>query len=244
MKSYLTILLFIILIFNEIFAEKMVKVKLENWQIGKQDLIVGFNEINKIGVIKEDGTLMIPLPDNYLEKQRIMMKEINKKNEDGWKVSAKTLESMYSCRASDLDYSNPKLELAGFGKLGGYNVANIDQKQMHGVIFPSDSKEFADWELSMGQEDAAKGFTIDFVYAHEAATVKGECESSGFTKVTTTYYKTSKYDIDLEKGWNIVKYSVDELFEDKEGNLYPSVESYTIVEQIPDNIEWFFIDEK
>jgi hypothetical protein len=148
---------------------------------------------------------------------------------------------MYSCNDGDIIYNNENMELGGFGTIGGYNIANVEEKQMYGVVLPADSKEFAEWEMSFGQNNAVLGYTISFVYAEEDASAVGTCLTNSFTKVTTSYKKTTNYNVQLTKGWNIVKYSIDELYEDKEGNLYPMVVSYNTLDNIPEDIEWHFI---
>jgi hypothetical protein len=78
MKNFLLKIIIFINIFSSlVFAQNEVKGKIENWELGKQDIIVGLRDITTIGEVDDNGNIIIPLPNNYLEIQKEKMADMN-----------------------------------------------------------------------------------------------------------------------------------------------------------------------
>ena len=103
------------------------------------------------------------------------------------------------------------------------------------------SREFITSYFSLGKKDFVTGYYIDFYYVNEDASVKGVCKTESYTlDMQNTFFLTHVYDIDLKKGWNIVKIAVTEVYEDQEGHVRPLSYEMITLEKLPEDVQFIF----
>jgi hypothetical protein len=117
---------------------------------------------------------------------------------------------------------------------------------MYGYVMMTSSREFAEVLMSYGQENAVKGYVLDWYYFEDDVSVTGSCDIESYTmtqKEEDVYVQKTNYDLQLKKGWNIVKYEYADLYEDSSGKIYPKVINYETIDAIPEETGFYFFSE-
>lgn len=235
----LSFLLIMLLCFSTfpLKAQGEISGQIENWNDAEAkiifvDIFSGYTR--ELGKIEKDGTLIIPLEEDFLTSIKAEMKKEQEKAPENSKISLKNVKKSYSCQNGDLEYQNPEAPITGLPK---HLYVVKEEKEMLGLLMPASSKSIAQY-VSSGK-NAETGKYLEWVYLDEEAEVKGDCYSHGFTD-NATFKEIHHFDLYLKQGWNIVQYEIQETFEDETGKTYPKEIEWTSVEKIPEDIKWIF----
>ena len=55
-----------------------------------------------------------------------------------------------------------------------------------------------------------------------------------------SYMAKNIYELDFKPGWNIVKYEVLELFEDRDGKTYASMALWKTLDELPSDVQYIY----
>lgn len=100
--------------------------------------------------------------------------------------------------------------------------------------------DIARHRASFGQESLGKGKAVSWVYVDEEASVNGECYSNAFAE-DSVFKENREFELDFEKGWNMIEYEILETFEDKTGRVHAKEVKWSTVDEVPDDVKWTFI---
>ncbi|RPA67118.1 hypothetical protein EF405_16755 [Cyclobacteriaceae bacterium YHN15] len=188
------------------------------------------------GSIDDEGLISIPLSYNYLDKIKKMAAKAEKKAPKGFTLKLPTVEHTFTCRYPDIEFENPQSILSGLPDL---KLTNNKKKAENGSIYAVNNPIIASWLHNDQKGDIGLGYYLLFYLAEEKASTKGTCMVPTYTGLgEENYDKFTLFELELEKGWNIVQYEIEEVFESKHGGVFPEVIKVTKLENLPYDLIW------
>jgi len=242
MKKF-TLFLSFFAAYQILLAQEVFTGTLESWDMGKGDIVTGMREFMVIGSVDEEGVFTIPLDDDYLEKVKELIQKTNENSD--WKASLMSIQRAYgNCRDGDVELTNGEQPLMALSTMNTFMIGDLEKDKGYGHFMVASSPEFAESVASFGQKDAVKGYVLDWYYLEEPSTVEGTCTIKTVAQNQEgVYNKKTVYDLNFEKGWNLVKYEYAKLYEDSEGKVYPAEIKYETIDEIPEDVQYPFFAE-
>ena len=212
-------------------------------QILSADFMTG--DIAEWGAIDADGNASFDLEYDFMET---IMKEAEKQQKDapeGWSMSFHTVGSKHECHEfaseNSITVENPESKVFG---LPPFFAGDKATETRYGQMYAASNIELASWLHSYQMENAAKGFYVEWIYIEKESAVKGSCsvatmtghESEELDVVTT-------YDLDFEEGWNMVVYTIDEVFNSASGRVFAAKTTVATAQFIPEGLQWFVLED-
>lgn len=231
-------------LFNPAFyAQNSLNGTIADWSNGEASLI--FNdyiskEQIKMGSITPQGELTVQLDANFIETMKEASKKAKEKAPSGWEMKFNTVASTFGCGdEDDLSYENGSVIFPGLPDL---EAVSADGATTYGYLYCSNSRELSTWFNSYGEGNIAKGYYLRWFFAENDASVKGSCHTTMFTgNEDENYIDTTIYDLEIQKGWNIIKYAITETFTTQSGKIRPSTTEITRIESIPADAQWLLV---
>ncbi|QED38620.1 hypothetical protein FK178_13250 [Antarcticibacterium arcticum] len=214
--QYLKILLltFGIIPGGNITAQSSLQGNLRDWNNG--DAVIAYfgmfnGEMTEIGSIKPDGTLHIPLDPDYAASFKKMAEKESAGAAEGWTMSYNTVSSVFPCMFEEnIAFTNGDEIVTG---LPEFLITDRSGETEHGYLYAVSSPEVAAWLDSYGETPVTKGYYLKWIYTDGPASATGECKMPTYTgNGEEMYDDTIIYDVQLEKGWNVLKYEIAEIF--------------------------------
>ena len=194
-----------------------------------------------LGTFDDQGKVEIPLKPDFIAEAKKKVEEANASASDGWTASMNTLGKSFSCGVADLEVVNGEQAISGFPGMSGFMLFNMEEKKRYGYLLVANSKDFVE---SMVPYKFKPGYQLEWYYVDEDGSVRGDCVLESYAlNQKDIYAKTTTYDLDFKKGWNIVKYEIEEVYTDGEGNSYPMKDSYTVLEKMPEGVQFVFLED-
>ena len=202
--------------------------------------IVSYDMISKgtmeIGTIDQEGHFRIPLDENYLAT--IKKKAESTKQAEDWEIEFKTVATAFECSGLSVDYENGETQVAGIPEL---QVTLKDEEWDESVLFAVSTPEIANWLYSYGEKNAALGYYVQWFFAEEQASAIANCVWETSVSTGEIYNNVTILEVKLQKGWNIIKYSITEVFTDTNGKVTPSKTELSRIDNIPEDIQWVVV---
>ena len=224
------------------FAQGSITGTIPDWSGGSGEVaIMAMGPPQVLGTFDDLGNLEIPLKTDMLAEVKKQVEAANEGFTDGWKASLKTLGDSFSCFGGELEVVNGEQPISGFPSMGAFMLVNMEQKKRFGYLMVGSSKDFAD---GMVPYKFKPGYFLEWYFVEEPGSVKGDCSMESYAvNQKDLYAKTTTYDLELKKGWNIVKYEIHEVYTDSEGNSYPMNDSYSTIDAIPGDVQFIFMED-
>jgi hypothetical protein len=208
---------------------------------GGERLIVSYDMISKetipIATINEHGDFNIPLDENYLTT--IKQKAEKAKAPEGWEIEFKTVATTFGCSGLMAEYENGEALIAGLPSL---EVTIKDTAWDESVMYAVSNPDIANWLYSYGQKNCAQGYYLQWVFVEEDASARAECSMLTYTgNDAENYNDVTIINLNLQKGWNIIKNDIAEVFTDATGKISPSKTEISRIDSIPDDIQWVIV---
>ncbi|MGB5652301.1 MAG: hypothetical protein WBM56_00565 [Robiginitalea sp.] len=223
-------------------AQEAIQGVIPDWNFGEGDVITGFKEPRKIGTVSPDGNFTIPLTPNFIQKRK---EEIDKNPpvSSADKTSPfMDLDRVFRRRGGSIVLDNAIQPVGSLSNVGVYGIGNMEGQELFGLLIAASSETFAESVLSMPSFEFTPGFLIDWYYVDKAATIKGvTTEESLGVDQKETFTNTMEYDLEFQPGWNMVKYEILSVFEDRDGRTYPRAERYISLTSLPEDFEFVFV---
>ncbi len=227
-----------------VYGQKTIKGKLNDYVGQDADIMVGMMEPKIIGSISANGSFQIEPPTNYLEQMTASM-ENNKQG--GFSISLRMVADAFgNCENSTVQIENGDQPLLNLTSQNAFMIVDLKEKKRYGYMAASNSKNFATAILSYEQGSASKGYVLDWYYFEEPASVKGECIVKSYTltqKETDVYDQVTSYDLDFKKGWNLVKYEYADIYTDSANKTYASKINYHTLKKMPKEASFYFFQD-
>jgi hypothetical protein len=225
-------------------AQDSITGTISNYTIG-EGVLSSYDMVSRekieIGKIDHEGHFTIPLDANYLT----VIKEQAEKAKDNapkdWEINFKTVATTFECFGGDLEYENGEALVVG---IPDPEVTDKDRKIEQGVMFAVSDPEIAQWLYSYGQKNIVKGYYLQWFFVEDSASAKGECIFQRYTgNGEENFNEVIITNLELKKGWNIIKYTVAEVFTDSNGNTLPLKTEISILTELPNDVKWIKVVE-
>lgn len=107
------------------------------------------------------------------------------------------------------------------------------------MIYAVNKPLIANWLHHDEKGDVELGYYLMFYFAEGKASAKGTCMTTVYTSLgDENYDKFTLFDLELEKGWNIVRFNIEDVFESKNGATFPEIIKVTKLENLPEDLQW------
>lgn len=188
------------------------------------------------GTIDEEGMITVPLPDSFLDGIKKMAAKAQKKAPRGFTLKLPNVEDTFTCKYPDLKFDNPGSLVSGLPDL---MLTDIKKKEENGRIYAVNNALIANWLHRDQKGDVGLGYYLMFYFSEDKASAIGTCMTSNYTGLgDENYNKFVLYELELQKGWNIVQYEIEKVFESKNGGFFPEVIKVSKLDNLPDDLTW------
>lgn len=224
-------------------SQQSIKGAIADWPGGSGQVgVMSMGPPEIVGTFDAQGNVEIPLQPDALNRIKKQVEEANQGSSDGWTASIPAVAERFSCDGeTTLSMVGADQPITGLGGPMGFLLVNMDEKKRFGYLMIASSKDFVE---SMQPYNFKPGYSLEWYYVDEGAQVKGYCSIPSYAmNQEDLFTKTTNYDLDLKKGWNIVKYEIEEVYTDGDGNSYIMNESYTTLDAMPDGVGFVFLDD-
>jgi len=230
------IIIFLFFYNTSLLAQDIYKGTIENWDNKDAEIVLPIEEPIIIGKVSKNGSVIIDLKD---ELAKAIETSLAKENGD-IKLITTTVNKSFYCDSENVRVKNGKILIQKLAGRGSFFVADIKAKELYGKFRIVNSTAFNESFFSLGKKDFVKGYYINFYHVNENASVKGECKTKSYTiDMKNTIELITKYDINLEKGWNMVKIQVVETYVDGE-KVRPLITAISTINHIPKDAKFIF----
>jgi hypothetical protein len=241
-KKSITLAILFFLISLIFYAQNSITGTIANWTNGEVPLLFSdYISREKIimGNIASDGNMTIPLDANFLSNLKMAAEKAKEKGPQGREMKFNTIESTFGSGEEGISYENAAAVLIGLPDL---EASSEDGTAQFGYIYCTSNPELANWLYNYGQGDIAKGYYLRWFFAEDRAVVKGSFSIPVYTgNDDENYTDTTFYDIELQKGWNVVKYNITETFTTKIGKTVLAKMEVTKIDEIPADVMWLVL---
>ena len=240
MRSTILSYLFI-LSFGILSAQTTIEGKIKAYEGGAAEIILPVQNPKIIGQVETDGAFFVKLEEDAATEVTAAMDKANEESTNIRMVNQSVSRAFY-CDSDDVKTLNGEQVIETITFRGNFFLGILEEQKAVGKLSLASSKAFVESYFSLGKKDFVTGYYIDFYYVEEDASVKGICKTKTYTlDMKDTFYMTHDYDVELKKGWNIVKIGVTEVYEDQEGRIRPlKFEMHTLTE-LPEDVEFIFV---
>ncbi|WP_088340153.1 hypothetical protein [Robiginitalea sediminis] len=225
-------------------AQDVITGSIPNWANGSGQVgVMSMGPPEVVGTFDADGNIEIPLKADALSEIKAQLEASESDSSNGWTASIPTVGERFACggQGAELNLSGSEELITGLGGAMGFLLVNMEERKRYGYLLIASSQEFAE---GLQPYKFKPGYALGWYYVDNEASAVGTCTSESYAmNQEDTYRKSTTYQVNLKKGWNIVKYEIEEVFTDKEGNSYPQKESYTTLESMPEGVGFVFLED-
>ena len=167
------------------------------------------------GVLKEDGSFKFELPRDFDHTTEEAFKAYNSSPVATYELNYSTaLESFPN--ADGLSFTGKEAQLAFAGKYYRFEVTGSNQSA---YIYPASSQNFAKYVIGTKDALPETGHLYYYIYAKEPFSIKGTLTTENLFEDGTEeiYQRTDDYHLDVNEGWNLIRYEINELTESTTG---------------------------
>jgi hypothetical protein len=167
------------------------------------------------GELKKDGSFTIMLPDDFDQMTENAFDVYNSSPIADYELNYSTaLESFPN--ADGLSFKEKDARLAFAGKYYRFEVIGSNTSS---YIYPASSENFV--KFVVGTKDAVPetGYHYYYIYAKEPFSIHGKTSTDNLFEDGTEeiYERTDSYNLDITKGWNLIRYEINALSESSLG---------------------------
>lgn len=248
------------------YAQKSIIGTIENYT-NNEGLLTSYDFMTRdqitFGTIDNEGKFNIPLKEDFLEVILEKAKKAQENAPSGREIRFKTVATTFMCdfNNENIEYfddgtervtyvgSNKKNEIRykkGEAIITGIPDLNItDKNKVSSILYAVSEPEIANWLFSYGQDVLVKGYYLQWFFVEDEASAIGECVIPTYTgNGDENYTNATNTNLKLQKGWNIIKYTIAEVFTDKNNKTYAAKTEITNLSELPNDLKWVRVIEK
>jgi hypothetical protein len=217
------------------------KVKNPNGITGGINIMGYFVEPSFGGVLKEDGSFKIELPEDFDQTTEKAFEAYNTSPIATYELKYSTaLESFPN--ADGLSFTGKEVQLAFAGKYYRFEVTGSNQSA---YIYPASSQNFAKYVIGTKDALPETGHLYYYIYAKKPFSIKGTLATENIFEDGTEeiYQRTDDYHLKINEGWNLIRYEINELTESAVGTRTIS-KSSVFNEKLTTQPDTWFISSK
>lgn len=224
-------------------AQNSIQGKVNNWTNG-ESIIAYFGMFNgemiQLGSINTGGDFRIPLDPDYFNTFKKTAEKEADEAPPGWTMSYNTITTTFSCMFEEsIATQNGDAILTGLPEL---IITDKTGQTEHGILYAVSSPDVARWLRSYGEESISPGYYLRWIFSEGPATAAGKCIVPTYTgNGDEMYNDTTVIEVEMEKGWNLMKYEIAEIFTSQTGKTYTSKTKLSRLATLPDDVQWVAI---
>lgn len=235
-------ILFSLLLFQSIQAQKVLSGRISEYKDGPSQIVSSdpfSGDTQTWAEINSAGEFRIELEPDFLEKVRMMAKEAEKNAPSGFRINFKKVSETFACTYEKVATEGGDVIVSGLPEL---SITDESGNPANGILYAASSHDIATWLYTYGDGLTSPGYYLQFYFLEGSAKAKGDCLLETFTgNEDESYEEITSIDLDLQEGWNIIKYEIAEVFTTSHGKTYPSKLSLTRLESLPNDLFWFAV---
>ncbi|NNC46291.1 MAG: hypothetical protein HKN99_10450 [Winogradskyella sp.] len=241
MKNYIQLLI-VILLTNLSCAQNTYKGTIDDWDNKQAEIILPTEEPLVIGKVDTKGTVTLNLSDSLTKTLIDLKKEVDKET-GNIKIVGQSVSRSFYCKPEQVNVVNGDIvPIKAVGR-GSFYIGDIKAQKLYGQLRIASSEAFNNSYFSFGKKDFVVGYYIDFFYVEEDASVNGICRSESYTMdMKNVVELIVDYNINLKKGWNLVKIEVAETYVDGE-KIRPLKTVMSTIEAIPQDAKFILFEQ-
>lgn len=202
-------------------------------------------EITQWGAIDANGNASFTLEYDYMEQILVEAEKQQKDAPKGWTMSFHTVGSKHECskysNENTIEIENPDARMFG---LPPFFVGEESTQTNQGTMYIASNSDVANWLDSYQMDNAAPGFYLEWVYVEKESSVKGSCNVLTMTGHEDEEVVISTvYDLNFKEGWNILVYSIDEVFNSASGRVFLTKMTISTSVFIPEGTQVFLLND-
>ncbi|MEA1787209.1 hypothetical protein U1E44_13995 [Arenibacter sp. GZD96] len=220
---------------------------INNWNkdealLVSQDFMTG--EMETWGKVDANGEAQLELAYDFMTLLQEKAEEAKKDAPEGWSLKFKTVADTFGSDSSsfpgEFTFENGDAVVAGVPDL---IVGNEEKKEKYGVLYLANSPEMAKWLYNYQMGSGTQGYYIRYYFVEKDATAKGQVSIPTVSHSGEEYDNITEVDLQLEEGWNMIKYEIAEVFTSSDGTVYPSKTVLTRERFLPEGLQWLVLDD-
>lgn len=225
-------------------SQTVVNGKIDNYTGKEADIIVNPFFPETVGEINPEGEFTARFDGSYYKRMEKRIEESQKKETGRMSFSTlKRFQTRFQCKDDTFSFSNSKQPYAELIASIGFIVGDLKNNGVNGIIKIVNSKSFDASQVFNHQNDPTTGYMLDWYYVEDAAEVDGNCTRRMSTgEGDETYDWNIKVDLDLQPGWNLVKYEVSNIFTGKAGDKFVQNASYSSIDNMPEDVKFIYLE--
>lgn len=236
--------LFVLFQIQSVYAQQVLHGKISNYTNGPSQ-IESFDRFSgnsqKWGEVNEEGKFSIILENNFLEKARKLAEDAQKNAPNGFTVGFKKVSETFACAFEEVETEGGDIVVSGVPEL---SLMDEMGNPSNGILYASSSLDIARWLFTYRDENVSPGYYLEFYYLEGPAKANGECILETYTgNDEEKYEEVTRIDLELQAGWNIIRYGIDEVFTSSTGKVYPLKLTVSRLESLPEDLLWFVVNE-
>lgn len=187
---------------------------------GNVNLMGYFVDPYMSGTVDIDGTVNLELPDNFDTITLKAFKTYNNAGDAAYELSPMAFGDLF-VNLEGLQVSGEEAQIFLAGKYYGYEVYEDDLKV--GTIYPTSSLEYMDGIKKPDDSSGVAGHHYVLLYLDQPISIQGEQVATNYLNDNPdkSYNSSIAYDLELQKGWNVYRHSIDDYLSDENGNYFP-----------------------
>jgi hypothetical protein len=161
------------------------------------------------GELKQDGSFSIVLPKDFDQLTEKAFDTYNNSDIADYELSYITAVESFP-NATNLAFTGKDARLAYAGKYFRFEVIAADKST---YIYPASSETFINYVVGTKNAVPETGHHYYYIYAKEPFSIEGTSDTDNLFEDGTEeiYQRSDVYDLKITKGWNLIRYEINEL---------------------------------
>ena len=212
-----------------------------------------------IGTIDNNGNFTIPLDQDYFNTVKKKMDAEEENMPKGGEIRYHRVNTVFTCGSEGFGYKNTtenindSISVITYPRYNENNQATfkngesiisklpllfITNKQgnSHSLLYAANTPELA---TSSDFGVFEKGYYLEWIFVEHKSKVTGECAIVTGSENEKEFVSTTTTDVELQKGWNIIKYDITEVLTSAEGEALAKTTKISAISEIPEDLKWF-----
>jgi hypothetical protein len=214
-----------------------------------------------IGTIDKNGNFTIPLDQDYFNTVKKKMDAEEENMPKGGEIRYHRVNTVFTCGSEGFGYKNTtenindSISVVTYPRYNENNQATFKngesiisklpvlyltdkQGNSHSLLYAANTPELA---TSSDFGVFEKGFYLEWIFVEHNSKVTGECAILTGSDNEEDFVSTTTTDVELQKGWNIIRYDITEVLTSSEGEAMAKITKISTISELPNDLKWYAI---
>ncbi len=214
-----------------------------------------------LGTVEKNGNFNIPLDQDFFNSVKKRMTSEMKNMPKGGEIKYHRVNTVFTCGSESFGYKNTtenindSISIITYPLYGENNQTTFKngesiilklpllyltdkQGNSHSLLYAANTPELA---TSSGFGVFEKGFYLEWIFVENNSKVTGECAIPTGSDNEEDFVSTTITDVELQKGWNIIRYDITEVLTSSEGEAMAKITKISTISELPNDLKWYAI---